>query len=158
QGVQVRMPASEGAYDLLLRAEPAGMRAIERVVQFVVVAPDAPARNEAAESSRVIQGIDPARPDPSSSAHPTRPLLGRTTRLGQLLWRSMRPPFTAADRPSDAPVHLCRLNIQTPGVPHIASIDYEDNGSMRIAACVTEQDGSGKWVQVPVASGAKCSG
>lgn len=152
--VTVRMPAAEGVYDLVIRLEPAGQQALERVVQFVVLNPGtAPASGPSEFEPKLVQEIDPAQATSAGPWYSTRRLKARTTRLGQFLWTSVRHPFSASELAKEPPVLAFRLNVENPGRAHVISIDYEDCGNLLLASAITENDPQGVWTQLPLASG-----
>jgi hypothetical protein len=157
QTVNIRTPATEGAFDLVVRAEPDGMQPVERVVQFVVLDPNAASPPPSELVTRVVEEIDPAQPNSGERWYSTRRLKAHTTRLGQFLWTSVRHPFTPRDRAKESPILTCRLNAENPGLAHLLSIEYEDAGDLLLAASISEQDPDGRWLQVPVASGVRTS-
>jgi hypothetical protein len=156
QTVNIRTPASEGAYDLVVRVEPDGMHPVERVVQFVVLDPNAaPPASSSELVTRIVEEIDPSQANSGERWYSTQRLKAHTTRLGQFLWTSVRHPFTARERARESPLLTCRLNAENPGRAHLLSIEYEDSGDMLLAASISEHDPDGRWLQLPVASGVR---
>lgn len=153
RNVTVRMPSGEGVYDLVLRAEPEGRPPESRIVQFVVLNPSAGSAAPTELDSRTVQEIDPSQPTASGPWYSTRRLRARTSRLGQLLWTSMRHPFGAQEHAKDSPIVSYRLNVEKPGMPHLVSIDYEDPGNLLLAASISEVDPHGCWTQLPISAG-----
>jgi hypothetical protein len=151
--VTVRMPSSEGVYNLVIRAEPEGLAAQERVVQFIVLSPTAAPPNTTTEfEPRLVQEFDPAQPAAGGRWYSTRRLRARTARLGQFLWNGVRHPFSTPVK-DETPVAAFRLNIDNPGRSHVLTIDYEDAGNLHLAAAISELDPQGIWTQLPVTGG-----
>jgi hypothetical protein len=156
QMVTIRTPVNEGAYDLVIRAEPDGGQPVERVVQFVVF--DSTARPTPSSSelvTRLVHEIDPSWPAPDGPWYSTRRIKAQTTRLGHFLWSSVRHPFTARERAKESPVLMCRMNVENPGLAHLLNIEYEDSGEILLAASVFDHDADRRWVQLPMTSGVR---
>ena len=135
--VRIRMPDEEGAYELVVRAVPAGSEPLVRRLEFVVVNPSPATAAPVREPVKLLlQEIDPTPLNLSPRWYSTRRLFGRTSRIGQFLWTSIRHPFGSSDRAAELPANFYRLNVQHPDRPHLLSVEFEDDGATLVAASI----------------------
>ena len=152
--LQLRMPELAGAYDLWVRATPSGLAPVERVVPCVVVDPrPKPAARAGELVTELIVELDPRSAAPGKPWYSKQRIWAGTTRLGHLLWTSVRHPFGASDATGDLFVRQLQLLVKRPGVAHLVRIEYEASRPIMLAASIAEADPDGRWVQTPLASG-----
>lgn len=158
------VPSVEGAYDIVLNLS--GKRRTrkatfaERLVQFVVVAPQAPRPDLAVAApafDKLVEEIDPAAPAKSKrlpvlqarrrqplglgEAHPSSHPLGALMELAP----DGREPRIAWEAYS--------LNVQEPGVPHLLEVEYPTDITQTLGISVLEPNAAGAMGPVGVDSG-----
>jgi hypothetical protein len=156
--LQLRMPELAGAYDLWVRATPSGLAPVERVVSCVVV--DARPKVSAHTGELVtelVEELDPRSAAPGKPWYSKQRIWAGTTRLGHLLWTSVRHPFSAGDDPHDPFARQLQFTVRRPGTPHLVRIEYDSGRPVMLVASLAESDADGRWVQTPLASGVQPS-
>jgi hypothetical protein len=148
--LEVTLPAQEGAYDLVLRAEPAGLEPIERAIPFAVLHEKKPTEKPPADLVTTwLEEIDLSQGPAERPWYSRRALFDRTRGFGQLFWGGNREhgDATPAGVLGAYPLHVVH-----PDRPHLLTVTFRPDAQLTCALAIREQDVEGRWFQRPVTS------